>query len=112
MKTVIISLIILWMFTLASAGTAIPASSPASNDPAPQSAQPSAQIVSSPAPTSSGHSQAILSRAEADSLSIRGERQLAESGVGSIQVGSIDSGDLIYVLVVVLLVVVIIAVIR
>jgi hypothetical protein len=89
---------------------------PPPDSPSDQAAQPRAQAsdtqISGSGSTHHGHQAAILSREEADSLSIRGDSLLAQSDVGDIKVGSVDGNDLVYILVVVLLVVVILAVIR
>jgi hypothetical protein len=112
MKIVYVGLVLLCMLTLACAATGNPSTDPQSKQAAHQSVQASDGQVSTPAPSQSDQSAAILSRAEADSLRVQGENLLGQSGVGEIKVGGIGSSELIYILVVVLLVVVIIAVVR
>jgi len=99
------------MLTMACAATGNSSTDPKSSQAVHQSGQASDGQVTSPASSQSGHSAAIMSQAEADSLSIRGDSLLAQSNVGDIRVGA-GGYDLIYVLVVVLLVVLIIAVVR
>ena len=113
MKMVYVGIVLLWTLTLACAATGNPSVDPKSKQAAHQSGQTSDGQVSIPASSQSGQSAAILSRAEADSLSVRGDSLLAQSGVSEIKVGSSVGGtDLIYILVVVLLVVVILSVVR
>jgi hypothetical protein len=112
MKIAYIVLALLCMMTLAWAATGTPSAEPASKQATQQSGQTAEAQVTTPAPVQSGHNAAVLSRTEADSLRVQGDRQLAESGVGEVNVGAIGGNDIIYILVVVLLVVVIIAVIR
>jgi hypothetical protein len=110
MKIVYVGLVLLWTMTLAFAATENTSTEPVSKQATHQSEQASFGQVSIPAPSQSDRSAAVLSRAEADSLSARGDSLLAQSGVGEIMVGSVGNSELIYILVVVLLVVLIISV--
>jgi len=110
MKLVYVRFVLLCTLMLAGAAIGNP---PTDTDSTP-AAQPSGQAsngqVSTPTPAPSGHGAAVLSRAEADSLTVQGDKVLAQSSIGEITVGSISNDELIYILVVVLLVVVIISV--
>lgn len=110
MKVVYVGLVLLCMLTLACAATGSLSTDPQSKPAAHQSGRASDGQVSSPAPSQSDQSTAILSRVEADSLRVQGDRLSAQSDVSEIKVGSIGNDELIYILVVVLLVVVILSV--
>lgn len=112
MKTICMSIALLFVMTIAFATTGAPSVDSKANAKAQQSQQGTNEQISAPATSHSGHGAAIMSRAEADSLSVRGDSLMAQSDVGDIKVGAIGSEDLIYILVVILLVVVIIAVVR
>lgn len=110
MKVVYVGLALLCMLTLACATTGNPSTDPQSKPATHESGQALDKQIVSPAPSQSDQSTAILSRAEAESLRVQGDRLLAQSDVGDVKVGSIGSDELIYILVVVLLVVVILSV--
>jgi len=110
MKIVYVGLVLLCMLTLACAATGNPPTDSGSKQATHQSEQASGGQISNSAAAEHDQGAAILSRAEADSLSAQGDSLLAESGVSEINVGSIGGNELIYILVVVLLVVVILAV--
>ncbi len=112
MKLVYVGLVLLCTLTLAYAATGNLSADPNSKPATHQSGQALDKQVSSPAPSPSDQSAAILSRAEADSLRIQGDRLSAQSDVAEIKVGSISNDELIYILVVVLLVVLIVSVAR
>jgi hypothetical protein len=112
MKTLCIGIALLCMLTLACAAIGNPAADPSSKQTTHQSGQASDGQVTTPAPSQSNQRAAILSRTEADSLSIRGDSLLAQSDISDIKVGAPGGYDLIYVLVVILLVVVIVAAVR
>ena len=109
MKIVFVGLVVLCALTLAYAATGNPSTDPKSNQPN-QSGQASDGQITTPAPSQSGSSAAVMSHAEAESLRVQGDSLLAQAGVGDIFVGSIGSDELIYILVVVLLVVLIVSV--
>ena len=112
MKTVYVGLVLLCMLTMACAATGNPATASQSSQTTQQSGQASNGQVTTSAPSQGSHGAAILSHAEADSLSTRGDSLLAQSNVSDIRVGELRGNSLIYILVVVLLVVLIIAVVR
>ena len=109
MKIVYVGLVVLCALTLAYAATGNPSSDPKSNQ-TDQSGQASDGQITTPAPSQSGSSAAVMSQAEADSLRVQGDSLVAQSSVGEVTVGSIGSNELIYILVVVLLVVLIVSV--
>lgn len=109
MKTLYVGFILLCTLTIVCAATGDPSADPKATQTTQENGSSSDGQVSAPA-TEDGQSSTIMSRAEADSLRVQGDRLTARSDVGEIQVGSIAGNDLIYVLVVVLLVVVILAV--
>ncbi|RPH92080.1 hypothetical protein EHM69_06635 [candidate division KSB1 bacterium] len=112
MKIVYVGLILLCTLTLACAVTGNSSIDPKAEQAAQQNGQAPDGQISTPAPSSSDQSEAIMTRAEAESLSVQGDSLLAQSDVSEIKVGEIGSGGLIYILVVVLLVVLIISVAR
>lgn len=110
MKIAYVGLVLLCLLTLACAATGNPSTDPTSKQAAHQNGEASDGQVSIPAPSPSAQSAAILSRAEADSLRVRGDSLMAQSGVGDIKVGSVSSSELLYILLIVLVVVVILRV--
>ena len=112
MKIAYVGFVLLCMLALASAATGNPSAASQSIPATHQVSQATEGQVSLNASAQMSESPAILSRAEADSLSVLGDSLLAQSDVGDLKIGAVGSTDLIYILVVVLLVVVIISVAR
>ena len=110
MKVVLVGLVLLCALTLVFAATGDPATSPKSTQATHESGQASDGQITTPAPSQSGSSAAVMSQTEADSLRVQGDSLMAQSSIGEIAVGNIGSDELIYILVVVLLVVLIVSV--
>lgn len=112
MKMIYVGLMLLCTLSLACAATGNPSTDSKSNQTGQHREHSADNRISTPASSHNSHHAAIMSRAEADSLTSRGDSLLSRSDIGEIRVGSVDGNDLVYILVVVLLVVVILAVVR